>query len=156
MPYINVVKVEPGDTMDRCVDKYLILQEGGLTDEFTVIELNGNQYPVGYFNRDNIDMFNLGRVTLSNLHALLGHGATPNNEQYKQHGLYFAEQIIERFQDDPGKAEAILKAFDELFAATTRPEPNKPGMPMFDEEAKAQIRVALEEKKAALGGRGKI
>ena len=151
MPTIKSIGANPGDSLNDCIETYLTLQPTHVTSETTVINFNDIDYPVGYFDKDNIELFKLGFTTISNLHSLISHGYSVDSKEYKGQSSYFANEIINGFQDKPIAAEHILGAFDSAMIVSSRPAPNKPGVPMFSEFDKKILEERLNQKKAEIG-----
>lgn len=151
MPYIKSISAVSGDTMDDCIKTYLTFKSAGLTNNNTVINFNDIEYPIGYFSEENIETFELGLITRSNLWAYYAHDNQPTSAECKKHARYFADQVLEVFHDNPYTADEILTKFDELMRKSTRKNPQDYGTPMFDEEEKKRIEDAIAQRKAELG-----
>ncbi len=147
MSYVKTIKLEPGEFLSNSIDTFLKLSEAGMTRRDTCIDLNGVEYPIGLFGKDNIDLFKLGLTTMQNMQVILGQGASQERDVFKEQARTFADKIIEGFADDPYTAEAVLEKFDTIMSTITREDPNKPGIPMFNQEEKDRIKTILDEKK---------
>ena len=138
IPYIDKIKLGPGETSEDSIDVYLDLRLKGLTESKTKLELNDVDYPIGYFDEETIDVFKQGLTTVQNLHALLGHGVKPSDENYKASSNNFADKVIAAFNDNPYQIKSIIESFDEVMMDSSE-------VHMFDEEDRRIIQEQIEE-----------
>lgn len=133
-----------GDGVMDIVDTYLALQEQGYTADYTVIDINGNMYPVGYFDRTNIDLFKLGVITTQNIRYLYNDlkytQMDKYEEQRKLHSDYFINELMDKYEDG-ALIPSVVNAFDNLCEKYI-------GVHMFDEEQKNYVKSASEEKRS--------
>lgn len=134
--YVEVIGLLPGDTVTDAIDTYLDLKLKGLTADYTVVDVNGQGYPIGYFDEDNIELFKLGVTTLNNISFLVDKGSDELGEEYKTHTNYFIDQLFEKYEKTY-KIESILREFSEI-AATSKHT-------LLDEEQWNSVHQRIEE-----------
>ena len=148
MAYVKSIGLNAGESIEKGIDTYLKYLDVGITKIDTVINFNGRDYPIGYFDKNNIDLFKLGLTTISNDFELLARNIKPESEEYKAQGRYFADKIIENFGDDLSAADSLLEKFDDIMSEMTAKYENGP-IPMFDQEELDRINMLIEEKSDA-------
>ena len=148
MAYVKSIGLNAGESIEKGIDTYLKYLDVGITNIDTVINFNGRNYPIGYFDKNNIDLFKLGLTTISNDFELLARNIKPESEEYKAQGRYFADKIIENFGDDLSAADSLLEKFDDIMYEMTEKYENGP-IPMFDQEELDRINMLIEEKSDA-------
>ena len=148
MAYVKSIGLNAGESIENGIDTYLKYLDVGITKIDTVINFNGRNYPIGYFDKNNIDLFKLGLTTISNDFELLARNIKPESEEYKAQGRYFADKIIENFGDDLSAADSLLEKFDDIMSEMTAKYENGP-IPMFDQEELDRINMLIEEKSDA-------
>ena len=148
MAYVKSIGLNAGESIEKGIDTYLKYLDVGITNIDTVINFNGRNYPIGYFDKNNIDLFKLGLTTISNDFELLARNIKPESEEYKAQGRYFADKIIENFGDDLSAADSLLEKFDDIMSEMTEKYENGP-IPMFDQEELDRINMLIEEKSDA-------
>ena len=148
MAYVKSIGLNAGESIEKGIDTYLKYLDVGITKIDTVINFNGRNYPIGYFDKNNIDLFKLGLTTISNDFELLARNIKPESEEYKAQGRYFADKIIENFGDDLSAADSLLEKFDDIMSEMTEKYENGP-IPMFDQEELDRINMLIEEKSDA-------
>ena len=148
MAYVKSIGLNAGESIEKGIDTYLKYLDVGITNIDTVINFNGRNYPIGYFDKNNIDLFKLGLTTISNDFELLARNIKPESEEYKAQGRYFADKIIENFGDDLSAADSLLEKFDDIMSEMTEKYENCP-IPMFDQEELDRINMLIEEKSDA-------
>ena len=50
MAYVEVLGLNPGQTVNDAIETFLNLQLQGLTDDNTIVDVNDREYPIGFFN----------------------------------------------------------------------------------------------------------
>ena len=148
MAYVKSIGLNAGESIEKGIDTYLKYLDVGITKIDTVINFNGRDYPIGYFDKNNIDLFKLGLTTISNDFELLARNIKPESEEFKAQGRYFADKIIENFGDDLSAADSLLEKFDDIMSEMTEKYENGP-IPMFDQEELDRINMLIEEKSDA-------
>ena len=148
MAYVKSIGLNAGESIEKGIDTYLEYLDVGITNIDTVINFNGRNYPIGYFDKNNIDLFKLGLTTISNDFELLARNIKPESEEFKAQGRYFADKIIENFGDDLSAADSLLEKFDDIMSEMTEKYENGP-IPMFDQEELDRINMLIEEKSDA-------
>ena len=148
MAYVKSIGLNAGESIENGIDTYLKYLDVGITKIDTVINFNGRDYPIGYFDKNNIDLFKLGLTTISNDFELLARNIKPESEEFKAQGRYFADKIIENFGDDLSAADSLLEKFDDIMSEMTAKYENGP-IPMFDQEELDRINMLIEEKSDA-------
>ena len=148
MAYVKSIGLNAGESIEKGIDTYLKYLDVGITNIDTVINFNGRNYPIGYFDKNNIDLFKLGLTTISNDFELLARNIKPESEEFKAQGRYFADKIIENFGDDLSAADSLLEKFDDIMSEMTEKYENGP-IPMFDQEELDRINMLIEEKRDA-------
>ena len=138
MAFVGSINLNGGETFSDGIDTYLQMRSEGLTSKTTVLNLNDIEYPIGYFNRDNIDLFRLGMTTLQNLSHVLDKGGDSKSDSYKAHSDYFIDETFKVDFDDPYDYEDMLEAFSDI-AETWK-------FNLFDEDQWKRIREQRDAK----------
>lgn len=136
MAYVEVLGLNPGDTVNDAIDTYLNLKLQGLTYDYTVVDVNGTPYPIGFFDDNTIELFELGVTTINNINFIVGKGGQEFDDEYKKHTNYFIDQLFEKY-DQKYKIDSILDAFSEVA--------EKSNHELLDQEQKDSIKARLEE-----------
>ena len=136
MAYVEVLRLNPGQTVNDAIETYLNLQLQGLTNDYTVVDVNGREYPIGFFDDNTIDLFKLGVTTIDNISFLIGKGHEEFDEAYKQQTDYFVEQLLEKY-DKSEKIELIIDSFSRIAEAN--------GQTLLDQDQKRTLEEKLKE-----------
>ncbi len=136
MAYVEVLGLNPGQTVNDAIETFLNLQLQGLTDDNTIVDVNDREYPIGFFNDSTMDLFKLGVTTIDNISFLIGKGHEEFDEAYKQQTNYFVEQLLEKY-DKPGKIGLIIDSFSRIAEAN--------GQTLLDQDQKRVLEEKLKE-----------
>ena len=113
MAYFKTIANEIG-SIDNGINLYLetLKTNPKLVGENTTLLFNGQEYPIGAFKDDNIDLFIEGISTISDMYNY--HHNNDMNGMY-QHSSAYANKLLERFKDDPWKLDIIIPGFSNAF-----------------------------------------
>lgn len=114
MAFVGSINLDGGETFNDGIEYYLQIQSEDLTRKQTVLNLNDIEYPIGYFNKDNIELFKLGMLTIKNMGYLIDRGLDIDSDQYKKHADYFIEEAFKAKFDNPYDCEEVLEAFSNV------------------------------------------
>ena len=115
--FVEEIGLNVGCKVEDVIETYLNLNMQDLTQPFTVVNMNGIKYPIGYFNEENIELFKLGVITVNNISTLInrdGHKAL--DDECQRHTNYFIDQLFEKY-DNPYYIESILRGFSKISEA---------------------------------------
>ena len=115
MAYVKSIGLNAGESIEKGIDTYLKYLDVGITKIDTVINFNGRNYPIGYFDKNNIDLFKLGLTTISNDFELLARNIKPESEEFKAQGRYFADKCFSSF--------CFRKGLDHQFNTLSQADP---------------------------------
>ena len=115
-----------------------------MVDKDTTISKNDVEYPIGYFDETNIDLFIEGFHTISGIKSWffantekIKNGTADYKEVWKLSEKY-AEKLIDFFKDSPSFLDHIIKGFESTIKSDN--------IPMFSD----QYRMLLEDRIAEL------
>ena len=115
-----------------------------MVDKDTTISKNDVEYPIGYFDETNIDLFIEGFHTISGIKSWffantekIKNGTADYKEVWKLSEKY-AEKLIDFFKDSPSFLDDIIKGFESTIKSDN--------IPMFSD----QYRMLLEDRIAEL------
>lgn len=114
MAYVGSIKLDGGETFSDGIEYYLQMKSEELTRKETVLNLNDIEYPIGYFNEDNMDLFKLGMLTIKNMGYIIDRDLGIDSDQYKAHADYFIEETFKTKFDNPYDYEEVLEAFSNV------------------------------------------
>lgn len=151
MAYIKTIALDAGEDLIKSGVKYYLtlLAQGKngdhhLVDKDTTISKNDVEYPIGYFDETNIDLFIEGFHTISGIKSWffantekIKNGTADYKEVWKLSEKY-AEKLIDFFKDSPSYLDDIIKGFESTIKSDN--------IPMFSD----QYRMLLEDRIAEL------
>lgn len=138
MAYVGSICLNGGETIDDAINEYFNLKTEGLTQSDTSIKINNVDYPIGYFDKDNIDVFKLGITTIKNIGFVVDKGGEVFGDEYKQHSDYFIDKAFEVEYNYPDDVMNMLERFSDA-AYSMKIE-------LFDTEQKSKIKELTENK----------
>ena len=133
--YVEVLGLNAGQSVSDAIDTYLYLHSQGLTVGWTSVDVNGQQYPIGYFDEETIELFKLAVITLNNISYLVDRGYEELGDEVKTHTNYFVDQLFEKYTY-PREIPSILRDFDEIIKSN--------GHKFLDAEQWTSVKVRLE------------
>ncbi len=154
MAYIKTIALSSGD--DLIVDGikyYLDLlnqgKNGGkhLVWDDTTIILNDVEFPIGYFDETNIELFIDGFITVSSMRSwIYVNKAAVENGTADLSAIWelsekYAEKLVDYFKDTPSYLEGIFKGFKKIF------EEDK--VPMFSDQYNMLLKERIEDLRRA-------
>lgn len=151
MAYTKTIALDAGEDLIKSGVKYYLTllaqgKNGGhhLVDKDTTISKNDVEYPIGYFDETNIDLFIEGFHTISGIKSWffantekVKNGTADYKEVWKLSEKY-AEKLIDFFKDSPSYLDDIIKGFESTIKSDN--------IPMFSD----QYRMLLEDRIAEL------
>ena len=124
MTYVDSIHMDGIQELDTGINTYLQLKAEGLTNKNTVLVSNVVRYPIGYFNKENMELFKYGIDNLQRL-AMLADKEELLSPKYKECSDMFIEETYKYSFEDPYDYENMLKAFSKTAEEDL-------SMPLFD------------------------